>query len=131
MRSSRLAHSHRKTLRAQGDVPHTFGTLLTPLALLLMAAGGYQLDRMIAHPLESDAAAILFGSVELACGLLLGLYLLRAVRISAPPNAIEQPGETKAAIARPRHQSAILVTKEAPAPRPFHRYYVDGARISR
>jgi hypothetical protein len=70
---------HRRTLseytdRVMGRVigaPEKFnGTLLVPLALLLVAGGGYQLGRNNARPLESDAAAILFGTVTLACGLL-------------------------------------------------------------
>ena len=130
MRTSRSPHAHRKTLRAQAGVPHTFGPLLIPLALLLVAGGGYQLEGTIAHPLESDVAAILFGSVALACGLLLGLYLLRAVRLSTPPTERADACEVRAAHAS--RKPVIPIAKEAaPPPRPFHRYYVDGARISR
>jgi type VI protein secretion system component VasK len=129
MRSSRSSHAHRRTLRAQADVPHTFGTLLIPLAVLLAGGGGYQLERTVTHPLESDAATILFGSVTLACGLLLGLYLLRAVRVSTPPTERADASETR--IAHAPRTLAKSFAKESPPPRPFHRYYVDGARISR
>jgi len=70
---------HRRTLseytdRVRGRVISALGnfngTLLVPLALLLVAGGGYQLGRTNARPLESDAAAILFGIVTLACSLL-------------------------------------------------------------
>ncbi|HLZ10953.1 MAG TPA: hypothetical protein VKP58_00065 [Candidatus Acidoferrum sp.] len=126
MHTSRSPHAHRRTLRVQADVPHTFGTLLIPLALLLVAVGGYQLEKTIAHRLESDVAAILFGSVALACGLLLALYLLRSVRLSASP-----ADEDETRVAHISRLPAIPLAKEAPPPRPFHRYYVDGARISR
>jgi len=130
MRSLRSPQAHRRTLRAQADVPHTFGTLLIPLSVLLLAGGGYQLERSIAHPMESDAAAILFGSVVLACGLLLGLYLLRSMHAWAPPPPTEWTAEMKMPRARPVRSSALPIVKETP-PRPFHGHYVDGARISR
>jgi hypothetical protein len=129
MRTSRSPQAHRRTLRAQADVPHTFGTLLIPLALLLVVGGGYQLEKTVAHPLESDVAAILFGSVALACGLLLGLYLLRAVGVSASSADRDDASETR--LADTSRIPVIPLAKEAPPPRSFHRYYVDGARISR
>jgi len=128
MRSQRLPH--RRTLRAQADVPHTFGTLLIPLALILMVGGGYQLERSVAQPLQSDAASILFGSVILACGLLLALYLLRAVRVS-PLQPNERAVKKESAIAPPSRPSTKPVARETCPPRRFHTHYVDGARISR
>jgi len=130
MRSPRLPRSHRRTLRAQADVPHTFGTLLIPLALILMVGGSYQLERAIAQPLQSDAASILFGSVILACGLLLALYLLRAVRVS-PPQPNERVAETESVVAPPTRPSTKPPIRETSPQRSFHTHYVDGARISR
>ena len=130
MRSSRLPHTHRRTLRAQADVPHTFGTLLIPLALILVIGGGYQLERSVARPLESDAASILFGSVTLACGLLLALYLLRAVRVS-PPQLNKEAVQKESMIAPPTRPLAKPLSRETPPQRSFHTHYVDGARISR
>ena len=131
MRSTRWPYSHRRTLRAQADVPHTFGTLFIPLALLLVAGGGYQLERTIAHPLESDAAAILFGSVTLACGLLLSLYLFRSLRAATPSQPAEHANSEKSALGQPMLLSNKSLARETPPPQPFHRYYVDEARISR
>ncbi len=130
MRSLRSPQAHRRTLRAQADVPHTFGSLLIPLSVFLLAGGGYQLERSIAHPLESDAAAILFGSVALACGLLLGLYLLRSIHASALSQPTERTDGIEIPSARPARSSVLPIVKEAP-PRHFHGHYVDGARISR
>jgi len=131
VRTIRWPYSHRRTLRAQADVPHTFGTLLIPLALLLIAGGGYQLERTIARPLESDAAAILFGSVTLACGLLLGLYLLRSFRTAAPLQSSEQANPKQYALVQSMLPAKKSLARESPPPQPFHRYYVDVARISR
>jgi len=126
----RWPYSHPRTLRAQADVPHTFGTLLIPLALLLVAGGVYQLERTIARPLESDAASILFGSVALACGLLLSLYMFRSLRTAAPQSK-EQGNSRKSALAQPIRPAKKSLAREAPPPQPFHRHYVDEARISR
>ena len=130
MRSLRSTQPHRRTLRARADVPHTFGTLLIPLSVILLAGGGYQLERSIAQPLESDVAAILFGSVVFACGLLLGLYMLRSVHASAPPQSTQRTDEIIIPSARPVRSSALPIVEEVPR-RPFHGHYVDGARISR
>jgi len=131
VRPIRFPFGHARTLRAQADVPHTFGPLLIPLALLLMAGGAYQLERTIARPLESDAAAMLFGSVILACGLLLGLYLLRSLRTAAPLQSSDRANPTKSALAQSMLPPKKSLVREAPAPQPFHRHYVDEARISR
>jgi len=127
----RWPYSHPRTLRAQADVPHTFGTLLIPLALLLVAGGVYQLERTIARPLESDAASILFGSVALACGLLLSLYMFRSLRTAAPSQSSGQANSRKVALAQPSLLSRKSLARETPPPQPFHRHYVDEARISR
>ena len=131
MRPVRWSYTHPRTLRAQADGPHTFGTLLVPLSLLLVAGGAYQLERTIARPLEPDAATILFGSVTLACGLLFGLYLLRSLRTTATLQSNDQVNSRKSAPAQPMLPPKKSLAREAPPPQPFHRYYVDEARISR
>ncbi len=80
--------------------------------------------------LESDVAAILFGSVVFAGGLLLGLYPLRSVHASAPPQSTQRTDEIKIPSALPVRCSVLSIVKEAPRC-PFHGPYVDGARISR
>jgi len=131
VRPIRWPYSHPRTLRAQADVPHTFGTLLIPLALLLVAGGAYQLERTIARPLESDAASILFGSVTLACGLLLSLYMFRSLRAAAPSQSSEQANPREFAFVQPLLPPKKSLARETPPPQPFHRHYVDEARISR
>src|SRR5882672_1693677 len=91
--------SRHKTLRVQADVPHTFGPLLIPFAIQLLAWCGFQLEHSITHPLESDLAPILFGSVVLASGLLLVSYFLRSVRISSSSQAESQTKEARVAVA--------------------------------
>jgi hypothetical protein len=130
MRAARLGNARHKTLRAQADVSHTFGSLLIPLAIILTSWGGFQLNRALANPLESDAAVILFASVTLVCGLLLAAYLLREFRV-ARARAETQRREMQAALTETIPRRARVVCHAPPPPQPFHRHYVDGARISR
>ena len=129
MNVSRTLRSRHRTLRVQADVPHTFGTLLIPLALLLVVCGIFLVERTIANPLASDISGILFGSVVLACGLLLVAYLSRSVRIAASSQAhgkgppVEQPKRNRVV-----HRS--FASGEAPPIRSGHRTYVDDVRIS-
>jgi hypothetical protein len=50
MSSSRQARFHRKGRRVQADVPHTFGTLLIPLAFILVLWGIYMVEHTISGP---------------------------------------------------------------------------------
>lgn len=130
MRGARPGLLRHKTLRAQADVSHTFASLLIPLTLILVGLGCFQLNRALAKPLESDVVAVLFGSVLLAWGLLLGIYLLRAFRVArARSEALEQEVESSAAQNSRSHTR--IVSRGTPTPRQFHGHYVDGARISR
>jgi hypothetical protein len=130
MNVSRTFRSRHRILRVQADVPHTFGTLLIPLALLLVVSGIFLVERTIANPLASDISGILFGSVVLACGLMLVSYLIRAARFSA----IARAQEKNAQVERPKPLPVVRRTmppKEAAPPEPsFHRTYVDDVRIS-
>lgn len=111
-------------------MPHTFGTLLIPLAVVLIVWGIFLVERTIANPLASDVAAILFGSVVLACGLLLIAYLLRAARVSAISQtrerivSPEQP-EPRRIVRRPATPAQTSIPQ-----RPSHRVYLDDVRIS-
>ncbi|MBS1842534.1 MAG: hypothetical protein JSS69_11845 [Acidobacteria bacterium] len=120
-----------KSLRVLADVPHTFGPLLIPCAILLLAWGGYQLEHSLTHPLESDVVSILFGSVILAFGLLLTSFLARSLRIAAFRK--ETRTEEMRMHNEPRSllHAKILSPSSPPPPRPFHRFYVDDTRISR
>lgn len=130
MRAERPGFFRNKTLRAQADIPRTFASLLIPLVLILVGAGAFQLNRALAHPLESDAIAILFGSVLLACGLLLGIYLVRGFRIACA-SAGKEKQEREAAAIRDSPGQTRIVSRGTQPPRPFPGHYVDDTRISR
>lgn len=131
MRDDRPGLFRHKTLLAQADVPHTFASLLIPLALILVGTGAFQLNRALAHPLESDALAILFGSVLLACGLLLGVYLVRAFRLARGRAQTQMQEKAATAIQNSPGHTRIVSRGTMPQPRPFPGHYVDETRISR
>jgi hypothetical protein len=130
MNLSRAIRPRHKTLRVQADVPHTFGTLLIPLALILVAWGIFLVERTIANPLASDVSGILFGSVVLACGLLLIAYLVRAVRVSAISRSQENRVHVERLKPRLIVRRAVSAEKVSPSSHSFHRGYVDDVRIS-
>lgn len=131
MPSSKAVPARRKALRVQADIPHTFGPLLVPMAGILVFWGGYMLERAIAHPLESDAAPVLFGSFILACGLLVLSSLLRSLRVSAVHHSHQNVRPVEISLALRASPRAQVAAKSAALPRPFHRFYVDDTRISR
>jgi len=116
----------------RGDVVHTFGTLLTPLAIALVALGFYLLGNAVANPLSSNAASLLFASIILALGFVLVSYLLRTAMASH-----QRPHEKRIRIshaygATPEPSQTIVVTHAQPSGSlPFQRSYVDSARIRR
>lgn len=126
----RPSRSRRKTLRVQADVPHTFGTLLIPLALALVAGGLFLVERPLSDPLGAGIESVLLGSVVLASGLLLVAYLLRSIRVSAMAKHKEKNLE----VAEPKrltivHRTRSSNTASIPASH-FERVYVDHVHIS-
>ena len=89
------------------------------------------MERTISDPLQSDAASVLFGSVVLACGLLLLTYLLRSVRVTASSAVRPETPPIEKHDARPISRRVVASVKAPPPPRSFHRFYVDETRISR
>jgi len=128
--SFRSARSNRQTLRVQADVPHTFGTLLIPLALVLVAGGVFLIHLPLADPLGSGIEFVLLGSVALASGLLLVAYLLRSIRTTALSRSREGNSEAD----EPQRLATVRRTRisntAASPSRPFPHVYVDDVRIS-
>ena len=126
------SRSRSRSLRAQAGVRHTFRPLLIPLAIILLASGGFLLESSITHRLESDAAPVLLGSVFFACGLLLVLFLLPSMRIASHFGARNESSRTpKQTLARVNSPDAEVLPNATPPSRTFHRIYVDETRVSR
>ena len=79
-------HSHAhlaKPLVVRGGLGRTFGSLITFLALTLLAYGGYLLEDEFAHPVEAHPAALITGAFAIALGLLLFFYLFKPRKSAA------------------------------------------------
>jgi hypothetical protein len=130
MNSFKPVRSRNKTLRVQADVPHMFGTLVIPPAVVLVVWGIFLVERTVANPLSSDFGAILLGSVVLACGLLLIVYLLRAARVSAISQVQERIARAEQRRPRRMVQRTSMPANAAVPQRASERVYVDDVRIS-
>jgi hypothetical protein len=124
-------HAH-KPLRIRGGVAHTFGTLLAPLAISLVSLGFYLLASAVAHPLTADSVSLIVASIILALGFLLLSYLLRTAVVSRHLARTGRPrGHNLFADPSAIPPSDVAQSPHAPATLPFHRSYVDSARIRR
>jgi divalent metal cation (Fe/Co/Zn/Cd) transporter len=127
-------HRHRvhESLRTRGDAVHTFGSLLMPLALALVALGFYLLGSAVANPLSANSASMMVASIILALGFVLLSYLLRTAmnsnrRTRTPRIRVRKlRRETVEAL-----HTVVVRPPDTPGPLPFQRSYVDSARIRR
>jgi len=92
--------------------------------------GIFLVERAIANPLASDIVSVLFGSVVLACGLLLVSYLIRSVRVSAISHTEEKTMRVEQPKPLPIVRRSVAFKDFASSTRPFYRVYVDDVRIS-
>lgn len=135
---ARLFPPHRKdrhaqrTLRVRGDAMHTFGTLLTPLAIALVSLGFYLLGSAFSYPLATDAGVLITASFLLSLGFVLLSYLLRSMVTgkSSRRTARGQP-TLHEDLPPPPQMPAFQKEPESEAPLPSHRIYVDSARVRR
>lgn len=132
IQSRRIPRRVKRTLRVRGDAAHTFGTLLTPLAVALVALGFYLLGSAFSHPLTADSGVLLTASIVLALGFVLLSYLLRsAMTAASSPHSAPSRRNTAGNSPRERAGPTTTYTEEPAAPLSFHRVYVDSARIRR
>ena len=78
-------HGHARVIKplvVRGGLGRTFGSLISFLALTLLAWGGYLLEDEFAHPVEAYPAALLTAAFTIALGLLLFFYLCKPRRTS-------------------------------------------------
>jgi|GEM_PF-2226938 hypothetical protein len=135
-RSPYLRNRPRRNLRLRADALRTFGPLLAPVALGLVALGFYLLGSAVAHPLSANSSQLLSAALILSLGFVLLSYLLRAA-VTAAPHRTGTPLRR----ASPMHSARTQVLPPPGVPPdsdvqpasslPFHRMYVDRARVQR
>lgn len=121
-----------RNLRTRGDALHTFGTLLAPLAMGLVAAGFYVLGSAFLHPLTADSASVLVAALALALGFVLLSYLLRSAMASQPSRRAPRVRQSVFKGSPSKMPQPVSSAKtESQMQLPSHRTYVDRARILR
>ena len=69
---------HRaKPLVVRAGLGRTFGSLIGFLAALLLASGVYILEDAFAHPMDTQAAGVIFAAFVIALAALLLFYLFK------------------------------------------------------
>lgn len=116
----------------RGDIAHTFGTLLTPASIALVALGFYLLGSAFAHPLTADSAVLLTASIVLSLGFLLLSYLLRSAVIATNfRHSMQRRGTPPKSSSRADTLPAATHAEEHSTPPASHRLHVDSARYRR
>ena len=79
MHAETLGHipQHAKPLVIRGGVAHTFGSLVSFLALLFLLLGTYLLEDASENPLNAQAAAVLVATFSITLAAILFYYLLK------------------------------------------------------
>ncbi|HYL85036.1 MAG TPA: hypothetical protein VE263_12435 [Candidatus Angelobacter sp.] len=84
MLGEHLHHDSRvrlpKPLVVRGGLGRTFGSLVSFLALTLLACGGYLLEDLLAHPVDAYPAPLITAAFAIALSLLLFFYLFKPRR---------------------------------------------------
>lgn len=129
---SRGERSHlEKSLRLRGDVVHTFGTLLTPMAIGLVVLGFYLLGSAVAQPLTANSGSVLAASLILALGFVMLSYLLRNAMAARHQKDVEHVRAPRRRREAPGPARTVVVARESVSSLPFQRGYIDSARIRR
>jgi hypothetical protein len=73
----RAAQHRVKPLVIRGGLARTFGSLVSFLAALFLSLGLYLLRDIFAHPLDAQAASVLFAAFSIALAAILFYYLFK------------------------------------------------------
>ena len=73
----RAASHHAKPLVIRGGPAHTFGSLVSFLALLFLLLGLYVLREAFAHPLDAQALGVLAAATSITLSAMLFYFLLK------------------------------------------------------
>ena len=120
-----------KPLVVRGGLGRTFGSLISFLALTLLAGGSYLLEDGFAHPVDAHAAALITAAFAIALGVLLLFYLCKP-RKTGGARRIRARSAPRRADAFPR-ASSVIRRKSEPRRRDlaYQRLYVDHSIIRR
>jgi len=134
MRSGLFYHgSHAratKPLVVRGGLGRTFGSLVSFLAVTLLAGGSYILGDAFAHPVDAQAAGLITAAFIIALGLLLLFYLLRPSRhAGAVRRRVRSHLSVSPMNLTSRARTKTVGRNDSGADLVYQRIYVDHSRI--
>jgi hypothetical protein len=121
-----------KPLVVLAGLGRTFGSLICFLAALLLAGGAYILEDAVAHPMDAQAAGVIFAACVIALAALLLFYLFKPRKKDEPANLY---GASDSALPMGqsvrRASSAASRKDDSRKDLAYQRIYVDHSRIQR
>lgn len=121
-----------KPLVVRAGLGRTFGSLVGFLILVLLAGGIYILEDAFAHPMDAQAAGVIFAACVITLAVLLLFYLLKPRR-GEEWNSLQSPSESALPVKQPipRVSSASIYRDDSQKDLAYQRIYVDHSRIRR
>lgn len=121
-----------KPLVVRAGLGRTFGSLVAFLALVFLAGGIYILEDAFAHPMDAQAAGVIFAACVISLAALLLFYLLKP-RWRAEAANLQTPNSPALPIKKPipRVSSVRIYRDDSQKDLAYQRIYVDHSRIRR
>ena len=121
-----------KPLIVLGGLGRTFGSLICFLAALFLAGGAYILEDAVAHPMDAQAAGVIFAACVIALAALLLFYLFKPRKRDEPSN-LHYTSNSASPMRQPvlRATSAAGRKDDSRKDLAYQRIYVDHSRIQR
>ena len=121
-----------KPLVVRAGLGHTFGSLIGFAAALFLTCGIYILEDAFAHPLDAQAAGLIFAACVIALAALLLFYLLKPrTRAEASNSQIASYSQLPIKKSIPGVSSVPVYRNDSRKDLAYQRIYVDRSRIRR
>ena len=126
------APRHSESLVVRAGLGRTFGSLVGFLAFVLLAGGLYILEDAFAHPMEAQAAGVIFAACVIALATLLLFYLFKP-RKGPEAAGLQSSSEPALPVTEsiPRVSSLRVYGDDSRKDLAYQRIYVDHSRIRR
>jgi hypothetical protein len=121
-----------KPLVVRAGLGRTFGSLIGFLTALFLACGVYILEDAFAHPMDAQAAGVIFAACVIALAALLLFYLFKP-RKRPKRTASQRPSDSESSLRKSilRAPSVAVHRDDSRKDLAYQRIYVDQSRIQR
>jgi hypothetical protein len=121
-----------KPLVVRAGLGRTFGSLIGFAAALFLTCGIYILEDAFAHPLDAQAAGLIFAACVIALAALLLFYLFKPrTKAEASNSQIESDSSLPMKKSIPRVSAVPVYRNDSRKDLAYQRIYVDHSRIRR